>query len=89
MHFLSLFVSVLLLSLSEKTQTNVTEAFNSISNYFEDLQTADDIYFEEMVDHSYPREVQLNKNDIDALYLALRCLCYLAMYSASFPTNNF
>ena len=37
------------------------EAFNSISRYLDDLLNIDNPYFEQMVDHIYPTELQLNK----------------------------
>ena len=42
-------------------QTDIFEAFNSISRYLDDLLNIDNPYFEQMVDHIYPTELQLNK----------------------------
>ena len=43
------------------SQTDIFEAFNSISRYLDDLLNIDNPYFEQMVDHIYPTELQLNK----------------------------
>ena len=48
-------------SLSRENQTDITEAFNSTSGYFDDLLNIDNNYFEHMVDRIYPAELQLNK----------------------------
>ena len=43
------------------SQTDIFEAFNSISRYLGDLLNIDNPYFEQMEDHIYPTELQLNK----------------------------
>ena len=50
-----------MLSLSDNNQTDIIEAFNSISRYLDDLLDIDNTYFEQMVGHIYPTELQLNK----------------------------
>ena len=51
-----------MLSLSDNNQAFVTEAFNSTSRYQDDLlYNNDNAYFEQMVGHIYPTELQLNK----------------------------
>ena len=50
-----------MLSLSDKNQTDIIEAFNSTSRYLDDLHNFDNPYFEQMVDQIYPTELQLNK----------------------------
>ena len=50
-----------MLSLSDKNQAYVTEAFNSTSRYLNDLRNIDTPYFEQMVSQIYPAELQLNK----------------------------
>ena len=55
-------------------QTDIIEAFNSISRYFDDLLNIDNPYFEQMVGQIYPTELQLNKanfSDTDAPFLDL------------------
>ena len=37
--------------------------FNSTSRYLDDLLNIDNIYFDQMVDHIYPTELQLNRAD--------------------------
>ena len=48
-------------SLSDDYQTDIIEAFNSTSRYFDDLLNIDNLYFEGMVGQIYPPNLQLNK----------------------------
>ena len=48
-------------SLSRENQADIIEAFNSTLRYLDDLQNIDTIYFHQMVDRTYPTELQLNK----------------------------
>ena len=50
-----------MLSLSDNNQTDIIEAFNSISSYLDDLLDIDNPYFEQMVSQIYPTKLQLNK----------------------------
>ena len=50
-----------MLSLSYNSQTYIIEAFNSTSPYLDDVLNIDNPYFEQMVGHIYPSELQLNK----------------------------
>ena len=50
-----------MLSLSDNNQTDIIEAFTSISRYLDDLLNIDNPYFEQMIGHVYPTELQLNK----------------------------
>ena len=50
-----------MLSLSDKCQTNIIEAFNSTSRYLDDLLNIGNPYFEHMEGQIYPTELQLNK----------------------------
>ena len=59
-------------SLSRKDQAVIIEAFNSSSRCLDDLSNIDNIHFEQMVDHIYPAELQLNKtnsSDTEAPFL--------------------
>ena len=49
-----------MLSLSEDTQSDVIEAFNSTSRYLNDLLIIDNNFFDSMVNRIYPSELQLN-----------------------------
>ena len=63
-----------MLSLSDKNQTDIVEAFNSTSRYLDDLLNIDNPYFEQMVGQIYLTELQLNKansSDTEALFLDL------------------
>ena len=50
-----------MLSLSDNTQNDIIEAFNSTSRYLYGLFNIDNSYFEQMVGQIYPTELQLNK----------------------------
>ena len=63
-----------MLSLSDNNQTDIIEAFNSISRHLDDLLNIDNPYFDLMVSHIYPTELQFNKansSDTEALFLDL------------------
>ena len=63
-----------MLSLSDNNQTDIIEAFNSTSRYFDDLLNIDNPYFEQMVGQIYPTELQLNEaisSDTEAQFLDL------------------
>ena len=64
-------------SLSRENQADIIEAFNSTSRYRDDLLNIDNIYFDQMVDRIYPKELQLNRansSDTEATFLDLN-LC--------------
>ena len=61
-------------SLSDVKQAEIIEAFKSTSRYLDDLLNIDNPYFEGMVNHIYPPELQLNKantSDTEAAVLDL------------------
>ena len=63
-----------MLSLSEDNQSDVIEAFNSISLYLGDLLNINNNFFDGMVNHIYPSELHLNKvhvSDTEASFLDL------------------
>ena len=63
-----------MLSLSDDNQTEVIEAFNSTSRYLDDLLNMYNNFFDSMVNHIYPSELQLNKanvSDTEASFLDL------------------
>ena len=72
-----LFCSVMrdfMLSLSEDNQSDVIEAFNSTSQYLDDLLNTDNDFFDSMGNCIYPSELQLNKanvTDTEASFLDL------------------
>ena len=47
-----------ILSLSDNDQTDIIEAFNSISRYLDDLLIINNPYFEQLVGQIYPTELQ-------------------------------
>ena len=63
-----------MLSLSEDNQSNVIEAFGSTFRYLGGLLNIDNNFFDSMVNHIYPSELQLNKTNVpntEALILDL------------------
>ena len=52
------------MSLSDANQSEVIEAFNFTSRYLEGLQTIDNNFFDSIVNHIYPSELQLNKANV-------------------------
>ena len=61
-------------SLSYYEEAETIQAFNSTSRYLDDLANIDNPYFEGVVGHIYPPELQLNKanaSDTEALFLDL------------------
>ena len=52
-----------MLSLSDDNQSEFIEAFNSTSRYMDDLLNIDKNFFDSMVYHNSPSELQLNKAD--------------------------
>ena len=63
-----------MISLSNDTQVDIIEAFNSISRYLDGLLNIDNPYFEGMVNQIYPPELLLNKantSDSEAPFLDL------------------
>ena len=72
--FLFCYKKYFMMSLSDDTQADVIEAFNSTSRYLDDLLNIDNFYFEGMVSQIYPVELQLNKaniSDTEAPFLDL------------------
>ena len=66
-----------MLSLSENTQSDVIEAFNSTSRYLDDILNIDNDFLNSMVNLIYPSELQLNKgnvSDTEASFLDLHLL---------------
>ena len=63
-----------MLTLSDNTQTDIIEVFNSTSRYLDDLLNIDNPSFEQMVGKIYPTELQLSKansSDTEAPFLDL------------------
>ena len=53
-----------MLSLSDDNQSEGIEAYNSTSRYLDDLLNIDNTFFDSMVNHIYPSELQLNKANV-------------------------
>ena len=60
--------------LSDNNQTDIIEAFKSISRYLDDLLNIDNAYIKQIVGQIYPTELQLNKaifSDTEVQFLDL------------------
>ena len=53
-----------MLSLSEDNLSDVIEAFTSTSRYLDDLLNIDANFLDSMVNHIYPSDLQLNKDNV-------------------------
>ena len=53
-----------MLPLSDDNQSEVIQAFNSTSRYLDDRLNIDNTFFDSMVNHIYPPELQLNKANV-------------------------
>ena len=63
-----------MMSLSDDTQADVIDAFNTTSRYLDDILNINNIYFDNMVSKIYPSELQLNQantSDTKAAFLDL------------------
>ena len=72
--FLFCYERVFMLSLSDANQSEVIEAFNSTSRYLDNVLNIDNIFFDSMLNHIYPSELQLNKaivSDTEATFFDL------------------
>ena len=80
-----------MLSLSEDTQSDVFEAFNSTSRYLDNLLMIDNNFFDSMVNRIYPSEHQLNKvnvSDTDASFLDFIYLYRMVLSRLTFMINE-
>ena len=74
-----------MLSLSDDNQSEVIEALNSTSRYLDELLNIDDNFFDNMVSHIYPSELQLSKanaSDIESsfwIYIYLYRIVFLRL----------
>ena len=50
-----------IMSISEEKKTEVIEDFSSTSRFLDDLLKIDNNYFDGLINHNYPSELQLNK----------------------------
>ena len=57
--FLFCYERAFMKSLSRENQADIIAAFNSTLRYLDDLLNIDNIYFDQMVDHIYPKEEQI------------------------------
>ena len=72
--FLFCYERDLMMSLSDDTQADVIDAFNTTSIYLDDILNIYNVYFDNMVSQIYPSELQLDKattSDTEAAFLDL------------------
>ena len=61
-------------SFSDDKQADVIDAFNTTSRYLDNILNINNVYFDNMVGHIYPSELQLikaNTSDTEAAFLNL------------------
>ena len=66
-----------MMSLSDDKQADVIDAFNTTSRYLDDILNINNVYFDNMVNHIYHSELELNKattSDTEAAVLDLHLL---------------
>ena len=49
------------MSLSDDKQPDVIDAYNTTSRYLDNISNINNVYFDNMVSHIYPSELQLNR----------------------------
>ena len=89
--FLFCYEKTFMLSLSDDNQSEVIEAFNSTSRYLDDLLNIDNNFFDSMVNHIYPSELQLNKanvSDTKASFLDLHLSISMVLLRLKFLING-
>ena len=86
--FLFCFERDFIMSLSDDTQADIIEAFNSTSRYLDGLLNIDNRYFEGMVTHIYPTELQLNKASLFGLQVCLVILLTTMIVKFSYVINE-
>ena len=62
------------MSFSDDKQADVIDAFNTTSRYLDNILNINNVYFDNMVGHIYPSELQLikaNTSDTEAAFLNL------------------
>ena len=58
--FLFCYERDLMMSFSDDKQADIIDAFNTTSRYLDDILNINNVYFDTMVSHIYPSELQLN-----------------------------
>ncbi|XP_053391311.1 uncharacterized protein LOC128554102, partial [Mercenaria mercenaria] len=82
--FLNCYLRDFMLSLSTETQLDIIEVFNETSRYIDDILDMENLYFSEMMEHIYPKELQLNKantSDLEASFLDFHLTICLVIHS--------
>ena len=80
-----------MLSLSEDTQSKIIESLNSTLRYLDDLLNTYNNFFDRMVNHIYPSELQLNKvnvSDTEASLLDLHLFISDGFVKTKFMINE-
>ena len=65
-------------SLLDDNQSEIIESFSSYSRYLDDLLNIDNNFFDSMINHIYPSELQLNKanvSDTEIYIIYIRWFC--------------
>ena len=69
-----------MMSISDKKQVDIIDAFNTTSRYLDDILYINNVYFDNMVSQIYPSELQLNKAYTSDTKVAFKtCICQILM----------
>ena len=74
--------------LSDDKQADAINAFNTTSRYLDDILNINNIYFDNMVSHIYPSELQLNKANTSGTEAAFLDL-HLSISNDIVSTKNY
>ena len=80
-----------MMSLSDDKLADIIDTFNTTSGYLDDILNIDNVYFEAMVSHTYPSELQLNKpytSDTKAAFLDLHLSFLVILFLPKFMING-
>ena len=79
-----------IMSLSDDKQADIIDAFNTISRYVDDILSINNLYFDNLLGHIYPSELQLNKantSDTKAAFLDMHLSILMILFLPKFIIN--
>ena len=80
-----------MLSLSDDNLSKIIDAFNSTSWYLDDVLNIDNTFFDSMINHIYPSELQLNKayvSDTEASFFIYIYLYQMVLLRLKYLING-
>ena len=79
-----------MMSLFDDKQVDIVDAFNTTSRYLDDILNINNVYFDNIVSHKYPSELQLNKaktSDTEAAFFTCFCQFLMILFLPKFMTT--